>query len=47
MIEPEVLLSFYSNIHSSDKCFAVQAAVRLLAENIDPHGHPDLVKIPD
>jgi len=46
VIEPEVLLGFYSNIHSSDKCFAVRASVRLLADGIDPQGHPDLVAIP-
>lgn len=46
VVEPATLLTFYSNIHSSDKCFAVQAASRLLAQGIDPVGHPDLVAIP-
>jgi hypothetical protein len=31
---------------SSDKCFAVQAAVRLLKQGIDPVGLPELVEIP-
>ena len=47
VVEPKTLLSFYSNIHSSDKCFAVQSAVRLLAAGIDPVGRPELVQIPD
>jgi len=46
VVEPEYLLSLYSNIHSSDKCFAVQAATRLIARGIDPQGNPELVKIP-
>ena len=46
IVEPTTLLTFYGNIHSSDKCFAVQAATRLLAEGVDPVGHEDLVAIP-
>jgi len=46
VVEPATLLTYYSNIHSSDKCFAVQAASRLLAQGVDPVGHPDLVAIP-
>ena len=46
VVRPETLLTFYGDIHSSDKCFAVQAATRLIAEGIDPIGHPDLVTIP-
>jgi len=46
VVEPATLLTFYSNIHTSDKCFAVKAASRLLAQGIDPEGHPDLVAIP-
>lgn len=46
VVEPKTLLSFYSNIHSSDKCFAVQAATRLLEAGIDPVGRPELITIP-
>lgn len=46
VVEPRTLLSFYGSIHSSDKCFAVQAATRLLAKGIDPVGRPELVQIP-
>ncbi|MDH5674317.1 MAG: hypothetical protein OEZ06_19485 [Myxococcales bacterium] len=46
VVEPSYLLGLYSNIHSSDKCFAVQAAVKLLATGIDPVGRPELVAIP-
>jgi hypothetical protein len=47
VVEPSFLLSLYGNIHSSDNCFAVQAAVKLLAQNIDPQGHEQLVQIPN
>lgn len=46
VVEPDLLLSLYSNIHSSDKCFAVQAASRLLKQGIDPVGRTELVEIP-
>jgi hypothetical protein len=46
VVEPNFLLSLYSNIHSSDKCFAVQAAIKLLERGIDPAGRPELVQIP-
>ncbi len=46
IIEPKFLLGLYSSIHSSDKCFAVQAAVRLLEQGIDPVGRTELVEIP-
>jgi hypothetical protein len=46
VVEPATLLTFYGSIHSSDKCFAVQAATRLLARGIDPVGHFELVAIP-
>jgi hypothetical protein len=46
VVEPEFLLSLYSNIHSSDKCFAVQAAVKLIAAGIDPVDRAELVEIP-
>ena len=46
VVEPRFLLSLYSNIHSSDKCFAVQAAVKLVENGIDPEGREELVQIP-
>lgn len=46
IVEPQFLLSLYSRIHSSDKCFAVQAATKLIEQGIDPIGHPNLVEIP-
>jgi len=47
VVEPSVLLTFYSTFHSSKSCFAVQAAKRLLDAGIDPQGRPELVEIPD
>ena len=38
VVEPRTLLSYYGNIHSSDKCWAVQAATRLLASGVTPEG---------
>ncbi|MDR6921583.1 hypothetical protein [Chryseobacterium sp. 2987] len=46
VVKPDVLLSFYRNIHSSDKCWAVMAAKELLQKGTDPVGHPLLSKIP-
>lgn len=46
VVAPKTLLTYYGNIHSSDKCFAVQAATRLIAAGIDPVGRPELVTIP-
>ena len=46
VVLPETLLTFYKNIHSSDKCFAVQAATRLIAAGINPIGHPELTAMP-
>lgn len=46
VVKPDVLLSFYRNIHSSDKCWAVMAAKDLLAKGIDPVYHPNLNEIP-
>jgi hypothetical protein len=34
-VKPELLLSFYRNIHSSDKCWAVMAA-KFITKGIDP-----------
>lgn len=47
LTEPEFLLSLYSSIHSSDKCFAVKAAMKLIEANIDPVGRKELVEIPE
>ncbi len=46
VVEPKTLLSFYSNIHSSDKCWAVKTAIKLLAEGKSPVGSPLLTKNP-
>jgi hypothetical protein len=46
VVEPKKLLSLYKSVHSSDNCFAVKAATELLARNIDPVGHEELVQIP-
>ncbi|MCL8535953.1 nucleotidyltransferase family protein [Chryseobacterium gallinarum] len=46
VVRPDILLSFYRNIHSSDKCWAVMAAKELLQKGIDPVGNPLLSKIP-
>ncbi|TPN86942.1 hypothetical protein [Aquimarina algicola] len=46
IIEPSFLLTLYNNIHSSDKCWAVQAALTLLKKQIDPLDREELVKIP-
>jgi len=46
VVEPRFLLGLYRDIHSSDKCFAVQAAFKLLAKGIDPVGRQELVAIP-
>jgi hypothetical protein len=46
VINPEQLLTFYGNIHTSDNCFAVRAAEKLIKKNIDPVGREELIKIP-
>jgi len=46
IVEPSYLLGLYSNIHSSDKCWAVQAAIKLLEQKIDPLDREELVTIP-
>lgn len=46
VVEPKTLLSFYSNIHSSDKCWAVQAAIKLIAKNKQVVGNNLLIEIP-
>ena len=39
LVEPKALLSYYSNIHSSDKCWAVKAALRLIEKGENPIGN--------
>jgi hypothetical protein len=46
VVEPTFFLSLYGHIHSSDKCFAVQAAAQLIEQGVDPIGHVKLVEIP-
>ncbi|WP_299606311.1 hypothetical protein [uncultured Aquimarina sp.] len=46
IVEPTYLLGLYSNIHSSDKCWAVQSAIKLLDKGIDPLDREELVTIP-
>ena len=46
LVEPELLLSYYSNIHTSDKCWAVKASVKLLKDNINLVGNELLSKNP-
>jgi len=43
IIEVEHLLSLYSSIHSSGRCWAVQQAIRLVANKIDPLGRIELI----
>jgi hypothetical protein len=46
IVDPKQLLTFYSTIHSSGSCFAVQAASKLLARGISPIGRDELIQIP-
>ncbi|SEL70579.1 hypothetical protein SAMN04487910_3118 [Aquimarina amphilecti] len=46
IVKPSYLLGLYSNIHSSDKCWAVQSAIKLLDQNMDPLDREELVTIP-
>lgn len=46
IVKPELLLSFYRNIHSSDKCWAVMAAKELIAKGINPVNNPKLTALP-
>lgn len=46
VVRPDVLISYYSTIHSSKSCFAVQAAKALLDTGVDPEsllGNPKLL----
>ncbi len=47
VVEPEFLLSLYSSIHSSDKCFAVKAALELINKGVDPVGREELITVPE
>ena len=47
IVEPKHLLSLYSSIHSSEACFAVQAASRLIKEGKNPVYSEELVQIPE
>ena len=46
LVSPKTLLSFYSNIHSSNNCWAVKTAVKLIKAGKNPIGHPLLSKMP-
>ncbi|MEP1487911.1 MAG: hypothetical protein ABJK28_05755 [Algibacter sp.] len=46
VVEPKTLLSFYSNIHTSDKCWAVKAALQLVQKGESPIGNVLLSKNP-
>ena len=46
LVDPETLLGFYSNIHSSDKCWAVMAAAKLIEQGKSPVNHFLLSKNP-
>jgi len=45
LVEPEFLLSLYSNIHSSNNCFAVLTAAKLIEQGINPIGREELSTI--
>lgn len=47
VVEPSHLLSLYGEKHTSEECFAVSSARKLIGQGIDPVGHPGLVAIPD
>ena len=42
VVEPRHLLSLYGVKHSSDQCFAVQIAKRLVAAGISPNGRAEM-----
>ena len=46
VVEPKYLLSLYSSVHSSDACFAVRAASKLIEREQDPVHRKELVQIP-
>lgn len=42
VVDPRQLITFYKTIHSSDNCFAVKAAAKLIEQNIDPVNRVEL-----
>lgn len=46
VVDPKQLLTFYRNIHSSDKCWAVMRAKAFLEQGINPVGKVELTEIP-
>lgn len=46
VVAPKTLLTYYSNIHASDKCWAVKAAIKLLDAGQAVIGNPLLCKNP-
>ncbi len=42
VVEPNYLLSLYSVVHGSDQCFSVRIAKRLIAQDINPVGRPEM-----
>jgi hypothetical protein len=42
VVEPKYLLSLYGAIHGSDQCFSVHIARRLVAQDINPVGRPEM-----
>ena len=47
VIEPKHLLSLYKSVHSSDNCFAVRAAAKLISKGINPIGREELIEVPE
>lgn len=46
VVSPGQLLTFYRNIHSSDKCWAVTKAKEFIEKGINPVGRIELSEIP-
>jgi len=44
VVNPPYLLKLYESTHSSKECWAVQAALKLVADGVDPVRHPALVR---
>ena len=44
IVEPKFLLALYGDIHTSDKCFAVMAATKLIEQGIDVEGKEELMR---
>ena len=47
VVRPELLVTYYSSIHSSKSCFAVVAAEKMIESGIDPMRRPELCEIPN